>query len=342
MYTQSQHLLPLSERSHCCYSRRIILSASEPKPSQIKALSLFKTNATSTTNAGIPSESSLKRDYSGSPLPKSSSDDVCVELGSLCSRGLCLCGRRRFIGASGAALLPIFPSNASEMKADQAAMLERIHPPRPDWYEEFYALVLAKGMKAYEADVAGYKSELFSKLRGKSKKVLELGIGTGPNLKYYASDGDVHVYGVDPNKKMEKYAREAAVAAGLPTSNFNFIQTVGEALPLSDASMDVVIGTLVLCSVVDVNLTLEEVKRVLKPGGLYIFMEHVAAQDGTALKFLQGILDPLQQIVSDGCHLSRETGKNIAEAGFSGVDINMAFISSVFLLSPHIYGIACK
>ncbi|XP_042485469.1 methyltransferase-like protein 7B [Macadamia integrifolia] len=343
MYSQSHYLLPPCERSHCCFNfRKITVSGLEPNPSQIKALVLSTINATSTTNARIPIESPLKRDYSESPIPKSSSNDVYVPLGSHCPKGLCLCGRRRFIGASGAALLPTFPSNASDLKPDQAAMLERIHPPRPDWYEEFYALVLEKGMKAYEVEVAGYKSELFSKLRGRSKKVLELGIGTGPNLKYYASGGEVYVYGVDPNKKMEKYAREAAVAAGLPPSNFNFIQTVGEALPLNDASMDIVVGTLVLCSVVDVSLTLEEVKRVLKPGGLYIFMEHVAAQDGTALKFIQGILDPLQQIVADGCHLTRETGKDIAEAGFSGVDINMAFIPSVFPLSPHIYGIACK
>ncbi|KAJ4961525.1 hypothetical protein NE237_021435 [Protea cynaroides] len=362
LYSQSQQLLQPFERSYCCFhsrkikaltlskinaasttnARKIIISGSQPKSTQIKAIILSKINDISTANAGLPIESPLKHDYSELPVSKNSSDDVRVALGSLCSSGLCSCGRRRFIGASGAALLPIFPSNASELKPDQTAMLKRIHPPRPEWFEEFYALVLEKGMKTYEAEVAGYKAELFSKLRGRSKKVLELGIGTGPNLKYYASDGDVLVYGVDPNKKMEKYARERAVAAGLPPSNFNFVQAVGEALPISDASIDVVVGTLVLCSVADVNLTLEEVKRVLKPGGLYIFVEHVAARDGTALKFLQGILDPLQQIVADGCHLTRETGKIISEAGFSGADINMAYISSAFYLSPHIYGIACK
>ncbi|XP_042479038.1 methyltransferase-like protein 7A [Macadamia integrifolia] len=234
---------------------------------------------------------------------------------------------------------PLLISNEDTRKQ---AMLKRFHPPRPEWFEKLSALFLAKCMKAYEEEVAGYKAELFSRLRGRVNKVLELGIGTGPNLKYYAGDGDVHVYGVDPNQKMEKYAQEAAVAAGLPPTNFNFIQMVGEALPISDASMDVVVGTLVLCSVQDVNLALQEVKRVLKPGGLYIFMEHVAAQDRTALKFLQNILDPLQQIVFDGCHLTRQTRKHISEAGFSDVNIKMASVPTFFLIRPHIYGIARK
>lgn len=74
--------------------------------------------------------------------------------------------------------------------------------------------------------IAGYKSQLFSNLKGKAHKVLEIGIGTGPNLKYYAGDADVQVFGVDPNGKMEKYARAAAVAAGLPLAKFEFIQAV--------------------------------------------------------------------------------------------------------------------
>lgn len=55
---------------------------------------------------------------------------------------------------------------------------------------------------------------------------MEIGIGTGPNLKYYAGHTDVEVFGVDPNQKMEKYARAAAVNAGLPPANFNFIHAV--------------------------------------------------------------------------------------------------------------------
>lgn len=74
--------------------------------------------------------------------------------------------------------------------------------------------------------IAGYKAGLFSKLKGRVKEVLEIGIGTGPNLKYYASGNDIHVFGIDPNRKMENYARKSAEAAGLPSSYFKFIQAV--------------------------------------------------------------------------------------------------------------------
>ncbi|GMP58327.1 hypothetical protein CsSME_00022035 [Camellia sinensis var. sinensis] len=160
----------------------------------------------------------------------------------------------------GTSFLPIPPSTASPPHLDEddpKDVLNSIHPPRPDWYEELFAFVMAKGSKAYEAQVAGFKSQIFTNLRGKDKTVLELGIGTGPNLKYYASDNGVRVFGIDPNRKMEKYAQAAAAAAGLPPENFKFIHAVGEVLPLSDASVDAVVGTLVLCSVKDINMTLK-------------------------------------------------------------------------------------
>ncbi|KAI3876483.1 hypothetical protein MKX03_030300 [Papaver bracteatum] len=264
-------------------------------------------------------------------------------LDSLHTSRFCSCGRRHFIGFSATSFLPVSSSsNASDLHSNSNEMLNRVHPPKPDWYEEFFALVMEKGMASYEDEVAGYKEKLFSSLRGKCKDVLELGIGTGPNLKYYAGDVGVHVYGVDPNKKMEKYAAAAALTAGLPSTNFYYTQAVGEALPANDASMDAVVGTLVLCSVKDVKATLKEVKRVLKPGGLYVFMEHVAAEGGTGLRFVQNVADPLQQLLADGCHLTRETGRYISEAGFSDVNINKVSVSTASYISPHVYGTACK
>ncbi|OVA08978.1 Methyltransferase type 11 [Macleaya cordata] len=288
-------------------------------------------------------ESSPKHKVSEQLKKKKKSNNVSVVSDSFhTSARFCPCGRRHFIGLSATSLLPIFPSNSSDLQSDSMAMLNRVHPPRPDWYEEFFAFAIDKIMVSYEEEIAGYKEKLFSTLRGRCQQVLELGIGTGPNLKYYAGDSGVRVYGVDPNRRMEKYAQAAAVAAGLPLSHFYYTQAVGEALPVSDASMDAVIGTLVLCSVKDVKRTLKEVKRVLKPGGFYIFIEHVAAQGGTALRFIQNVADPLQQLVADGCHLTRETGKHISEAGFSDVNINMVSLSTASLIKPHVYGTACK
>ncbi|XP_011655689.1 methyltransferase-like protein 7A isoform X2 [Cucumis sativus] len=221
-------------------------------------------------------------------------------------------------------------------------LITLVRSPKPDWYEDFYASVLANGMKSYEEEIAVYKSQMFANLRGKSQKVLEIGIGAGPNLKYYAGNEGMEVYGVDPNQKMEKYAREAAKNAGLPPESFEFKQAVGEAIPLPDASVDAVVGTLVLCSVTNVDMTLREVKRVLRPGGLYIFVEHVAAKEGTVLRFIQDVLDPLQQIVADGCHLTRRTGQNIIQTGFSNVDLNIASFSNAAFINPQVYGVAYR
>ncbi|PRQ40756.1 putative phosphatidylethanolamine N-methyltransferase [Rosa chinensis] len=299
-------------------------------------------------SSGVTPRGKTTSSSSSSPTRVNSDASPVGSLGpdSFCPSGLCSCGRRRFIEAAvTSSLFPICPSTSSASKSqfdDYTATLRKVHPPRPDWYEELYASALNTGMQSYEEEIAGYKSELFAKLKGKAEQVLEIGIGTGPNLRYYGADDGVRVFGVDPNKKMERYAKAAAVAAGLPLSNFEFIQAVGEAIPLDDASVDAVVGTLVLCSVKDVNKTLKEIKRVLRPGGLYLFVEHVAAKDGTALRFIQSVLDPLQQTLADGCHFTRETGTNISRSGFSGVELSMTSLSSTSIINPQIYGIACK
>ncbi|KAG0534148.1 hypothetical protein BDA96_04G254300 [Sorghum bicolor] len=256
----------------------------------------------------------------------------------------CRCGRRHVIGASSAAaLLPFLaPPSPAAPPIDPDVMLQRVHPSRPDWYEEFYASAMDQGMKSYEAEIAGYKANLFSQLSPAGKNILELGVGTGPNFKYYASEDGVNVIGVDPNKHMENYARTAAVSAGLPSSSFTFRRGVAEALPAEDNSMDAVIGTLVLCSVDNIDMALREIKRVLKPDGLYVFIEHVAAPDGTLLQFVQGALDPLQQFVADGCHLTRKTGQSIRDVGFSSLSLDSVRLSNAYIISPHVYGVACK
>ncbi|KAK9675932.1 hypothetical protein RND81_11G042400 [Saponaria officinalis] len=260
------------------------------------------------------------------------------------SSGLCKCGRRHFLGPTFVTtFLLSFPAFAFDpIHPPSMEMMNKIRPPRADWYEELFAKVMNKCMKGYESEIGRYKRDLFGQLKGQAKEILEIGIGTGPNLKYYAGESGVRVIGVDPNQKMEKYAREAAEAAGLVSENFEFVHAVGEILPVKDASVDAVIGTLVLCSVKDVDRTLQEVKRVLKPGGIYVFIEHVAAEDGTFLRLAQNILNPVQQLVGDNCHLTRESGRYISEAGFSEIISNVASIPKAFIVNPQVYGIARK
>eukprot|EP01018_Ginkgo_biloba_P038308 Gb_09192 [translate_table: standard] len=304
--------------------------------------------AWNSSNPHVDSGQTLQHEEDGAIFPlyqdrhshKSSSE---AQSSVLC--GCTLCRRRQLFGSFATLLSMTSPAMADpsgDLFSKAEKIIDEVHPPKPGWYEEFYAITMEQGMKSYEAEIAGYKVRLLNQLKGKSKTILELGIGTGPNIKYYASGVDVSVVGVDPNKHMEKYALAAATAAGLPRSQFKFIHGVGEALPILNSCIDAVVCTLVLCSVKDVAATLKEVQRVLKPGGLFIFVEHVAAPDGTPLRFWQNLLDPLQQFVSDGCHLTRATGNYIRESGFSDASINMTSISSVSLISPHIFGTAYK
>ncbi|KAL0664587.1 hypothetical protein Bca4012_101425 [Brassica carinata] len=190
--------------------------------------------------------------------------------------------------------------------------------------------LLNSTMQSYWDEIENFKNKVFDELTTKDEKVLEIGIGTGPNMRYFAARNvNVTLLGLDPNPKMKKYARKAAV---------------GEAIPLEDGSVDAVVATLVLCTVSDVTQTLNEIKRVLRPGGSFIFLEHVAAEDGSLFRRLQKLLDPLQQILADGCHLTRNTRECILEAGFSGgAEIEtVSMYSFPWITRPHIYGVAYK
>lgn len=96
----------------------------------------------------------------------------------------------------------------------------------------------------------------------------------------------------------------------------------------------------VLCSVMDINAALKEVQRVLKPGGSFLFIEHVSAPIGSVQLLEQKLLNPLQQLVADGCHLDRSTLTLIEKAGFSSVQARSFEVDGLGILSPHIAGIA--
>jgi len=85
--------------------------------------------------------------------------------------------------------------------------------------------------------------------------------------------GGLHIIGLDPNLSMESYAMENTRRAGLVDGAVSIITGVAEEIPLEDSSVDAVVGTLVMCSVPDVPLALQEIQRVLKPGGRYLFIE---------------------------------------------------------------------
>ena len=141
--------------------------------------------------------------------------------------------------------------------------------------------------------------------------VLELGCGA-PNLDYYDWSKVRSLSGVDPSTELLEHAKLALESKGLKA---NFILGVAEALPFASASFDCVVTTFTLCSVQDPRLALAEAKRVLKPGGRLLFVEHGRAPDASAAAW-QNRIEPVWKRIAGGCHLTRPVTQAISDAGF--------------------------
>jgi len=205
----------------------------------------------------------------------------------------------------------------------------------PEWYQRFFAWAMATAAQDYEKKMADRKQHLFANLEG---EVLELGPGAGPNLPYMSSQNDW--LGLEPNPYMHTYLQQKANELGLKIE----VQTATLAnASIPGNSKDVVLCTLVLCSVPNLEATIQEILRVLKPGGQFLFIEHVVAPTGSLLRRVQTGLCPLWQVIGDGCRLDRETGKVIEASGFASVAYE-TFDAPVpiALVKPHIMGVAVK
>eukprot|EP01026_Neomeris_dumetosa_P067388 TRINITY_DN6571_c0_g1_i1.p1 TRINITY_DN6571_c0_g1~~TRINITY_DN6571_c0_g1_i1.p1 ORF type:complete len:230 (-),score=18.94 TRINITY_DN6571_c0_g1_i1:602-1291(-) len=204
-----------------------------------------------------------------------------------------------------------------------------------DGYTSF---VLNLGENLLDNYLGKYKAELFKQIKeNKSPQVvLEVGIGTGPNLKYYANE-KVTVIGIDPNLAMVRGAIKRVEEIGMINS---FSTKVGfsEDLPLQDNSVDHAVVTLVLCSVRDVEKSLQEIKRVLKPGGTLHFIEHVISPPKTIRRFFQRIFTPFQQFFAGGCHLDRDLLANIVQTKLQIVDVLTLDTSPWSLEGPLLIG----
>ena len=183
------------------------------------------------------------------------------------------------------------------------------------------------------------KSELLGQLSG---TVLEIGPGTGVNLQFLKQE--VEWIGIEPNTAMHPYLMEKVARLGMKVQ----LRTgLAEGLGVQQQSVDAVISTLVLCSVSSVSETLNEVVRVLKPGGRFVFIEHVADQPGTLRRWVQRSLpySPWRYF-SDGCNPGRDIGSEIDAAGFSQVSRQAYHQEGEGIIlainRPHIYGVAIK
>jgi SAM-dependent methyltransferase len=206
-------------------------------------------------------------------------------------------------------------------------------PPKQGLRAKLFARAMAQSGDIHEELIVPYKRRLLADLRG---DVLEVGPGTGPNFAYYAPD--VRWVGVEPNPYMVPYLRANADAQ---RRAIDLRVGYTEALPAEDASMDAVVSTLVLCSVRDLRASLTEIRRVLRPGGRFIFIEHVAAPAGSWLRRWQNWLQPAWSWFADGCHPNREIWRGIESTGFAHVEIEH-FSIDVPIARPHIAGYAVK
>jgi ubiquinone/menaquinone biosynthesis C-methylase UbiE len=195
------------------------------------------------------------------------------------------------------------------------------------------ALCLSRCVGTHERQVADRKRDLLSDLSG---TILELGPGTGINLPYYHPG--VRWIGVEPNPFLHPYLQGAAARLGM---RITILDGTAERLPIADGSVAAVVSSLVLCSVRDLAVSLREVQRVLRPGGRYVFLEHVAAPPGTWLRRLQRWLRPLIRFLADGCRPDRETWRALEAAGFAPLRLEH-FRVRVPIVSPHIAGVAVK
>jgi ubiquinone/menaquinone biosynthesis C-methylase UbiE len=188
-----------------------------------------------------------------------------------------------------------------------------------------------------DACLRQWRNELLRDLAG---DVLEVGAGTGLNIEHYPpavgrlvlTEPDAHMRSRLLQRVRAQHRNRAEV-----------LDASLERLPLPDGTFDVVVGTLVLCSVPRPDRALAEILRVLKPGGRFAFLEHVAAEDRPGRLKWQRRVEPFWKRLSGNCHLTRRTADAIAAAGFTILHMKRESMRKAWsLVRPTIRGVALK
>jgi ubiquinone/menaquinone biosynthesis C-methylase UbiE len=172
---------------------------------------------------------------------------------------------------------------------------EWIVPPLIDWS------MRNKRLRPYRERTAG----------AAEGRVLDIGIGSGLNLPFYARQAR-EIFGLDPSPPLLARAQSMAPRAQTPV---HLLEGSAERIPLADHTIDTVVMTWTGCSVPEICAALEEMRRVLRPGGRLLFVEHGRAPDPGVARW-QDRLDPFWQRFSGGCHLNRKIDDLLSDAGF--------------------------
>ncbi len=168
---------------------------------------------------------------------------------------------------------------------------------------------------------------------GISGKVLDVGFGIGFNMKLYPKEV-TEIVALDPSDGVTKRAKKHIGSSLTP---IKFLKEFAESMPFIDAEFDAVVSTFTLCTVSDLMKSLKEIKRVLKPEGIFYFIEHVAASSRKHRK-MQDFFNPLNRALFCGCNLNRETERAIIEIGFKLEDIERFTPSDVVRDMPEAKG----
>lgn len=167
-------------------------------------------------------------------------------------------------------------------------------------------------------------------------QVLEIGFGSGLNLPFYDLAKVNHLWGLDPSLEMWAIAKENMQDFLI---NFEFLQAPAEEIPLDSTSVDTIVVTYTLCTIPVVLPALQDMRRVLKPGGELIFCEHGEAPDEKVQRW-QDRLNPIWKKLGGGCNLNRKIPSLLVEAGFKIQSLDTMYIPGWKPASFNYWGLA--
>jgi ubiquinone/menaquinone biosynthesis C-methylase UbiE len=163
-----------------------------------------------------------------------------------------------------------------------------------------------------------YRERVISAAEG---RVLEIGIGSGLNLPLY-SPRVREILGLEPAPRLIAMSRRAASRLSLPVT---FIEASAETIPLDNCSIDTVVSTWTLCTIPAAQQAIHEIRRVLRPGGQLLFVEHGLAPEANIRKW-QDRLTPAWKRISGGCHLNRPIGTIVESGGFGITQLETGYM----------------
>jgi SAM-dependent methyltransferase len=179
------------------------------------------------------------------------------------------------------------------------------------------------------------KRDLFG---GLPRTVLEIGAGVGANFRYL--EPGTHVVALEPNVHAHAALRAAAARSAVTV---DVRAARAERIPLPDGSVEAVISSLVLCTVDDPERTLAEIRRVLRPGGRFWCVEHVAAPGGTVVAGVQALVRRPWHWLFGGCDTRRDTARLLREAGFAEVEVSPFTLRTALLpIRSHVTAVALR